>query len=577
MPGNVRIYLAGLICSVFVAASTSAFALLTRSMVNRIFVDQNVTASWFVAAAVIAVAIIKGLSTYFGVVFNGMLRRDVVTNYQKLQFRKLTSQSLVFLSSKHPSKQIAQVVLQAKAAADAFLTVTTTIVRDILTLVGLVCVMVFQEPLMSMFAALALPLIIISLSSITRKVREFSKSENELAGQVYSLGSEALEGIRTVKSYQLEDKTRTTFSKAVESMQERAFKLERLAAFASPVMETLGGIIVGCFIVYASWQSLTNGKTPGEFMAFIMAFLFAYEPAKRLASVNVSLQRKLIQIGRMYDLLDKKETEAADTDNVVVLDEIKGELEFSNVKFGYRKNQPFLHGVSFKVSPGETIAIVGRSGSGKTTIINLILRLVSPNAGQIKLDGVDLNRIGFKQLRQAVSLVSQDVFLFENSIRENIRDGKPDATDDEIREAVRLANVEEFTKDLPDGLDTHIGPNATNLSGGQRQRIAIARAILKVSPVIIFDEATSALDGESERMIINSQIKLSENRTLIVVAHRLSTIQAADRIILLDDGYVIANGTHEELEKSSDLYRSLFHLGETYGKQKKRLMADGAQ
>jgi ATP-binding cassette subfamily B protein len=331
-------------------------------------------------------------------------------------------------------------------------------------------------------------------------------------------------------------------------------------------METLGGIVVGCFIIYASWQSLGHGRSPGEFMAFIMAFLFAYEPAKRLAGFNVTFQRKLAAVNRMYKLLDQTEPDWTDQKNTIPLGNIRGELEFTDVVFGYVKKKPFLHGVSFKVSPGETLAIVGRSGSGKTTIANLILRLISPDSGNITLDGVDIGKVAFDELRKAVSLVSQDVFLFENTIRDNIRDGRPTASDDEIEEAARLSNVLEFADNLPAGLDTMVGPNAMNLSGGQKQRIAIARALLKASPVIIFDEATSSLDGESERTIINAQMRLSKDRSLIVVAHRLSTIRAADRIILLDDGYVIASGTHEELEQSSDLYRSLFHLGGRYGK-----------
>ncbi|MEM6461517.1 MAG: ABC transporter ATP-binding protein [Pseudomonadota bacterium] len=567
IPPNLRSYLLALVCSVMVAGSTAGFAVLTRSMVNRIFVDENLSAAWLVAGAVILVALIKGVATYFMVVFVGEMTKNITAYYQKLQFNKLVSLHLLHLDSQHPSSQVAKIVSCAKASATVVVTMTTNVVRDVLTLVALAAVMIYQEPFMSLFAAIALPIVIFILGWLTLKVKEIAKTEEEFAGAVHSLGAEAIQGIRTVKSYQLEEKTESSFSNAVDILQTRQVKLNRLGALSSPLMETLGGIIVGCFIVYASWQSLDLGRTPGEFMAFIIAFIMAYEPAKRLAGLNVNVQRKMAAVQRMYKLLDRTEREFEVDQSAKALTELRGELAFENVEFRYRRDLTVLNGISFTIRPGERLALVGRSGAGKTTIVNLALRLIVPTQGRVLLDGHDLTELALEDIRRAISLVSQDVFLFDTTIRENIRDGRPDASDADIEEAAAQAHVLEFAKEMPDGLDTKVGPNAVGLSGGQRQRIAIARALLKASPIIIFDEATSALDGESERSILNASLFDSDAHAVIIVAHRLSTIKRADRILLLDDGFLVASGTHGELEAKSDLYRSLFHLGHTYQSQ----------
>ena len=563
LPRYYRVYLLGLVCTILVAASASAFALLTRSMVNDILVEKSTSAVWFVSLAVVCVALIKGFSTYFQTVLVGTMKRKVISSFQERQFAKLLELEIGFLDRRHPSKQIARVVHCANAAANVLVTLTTSIVRDVLTLVGLAAVMFVQEPTMSLLALLGLPVALVFMAGVTRRVRNLSKGEEEVAGRVHAVGSEAIHGIRTVKTFALEEKASKSFNSAVATSENRTLKLQRLGALSSPVMETLGGIIIGLFIIYASWQSIGEVRTPGEFMAFIVAFLFAYEPAKRLAGVNAQLQRHSVAVGRMYRLIDRRKPKDRNG-NTSSFGKVRGTLEFVNVGFDFTSEAPALQDVSFTIEHGKCVAVVGRSGAGKTTIANLILRLLEPTCGKILLDGIDISSVPVGDLRKQVALVSQDVFLFESTIRDNIRDGHPDASDAEIKLAARRAHVTEFTDAFPEGLDTKIGPNATNLSGGQRQRIAIARALLKRSPLIILDEATSALDGESERAILRMDEIQSGKRTVIIIAHRLSTIRAADSILLLDDGHLIASGTHEKLEADSDLYRSLFHLGPKY-------------
>jgi ABC-type multidrug transport system fused ATPase/permease subunit len=328
------------------------------------------------------------------------------------------------------------------------------------------------------------------------------------------------------------------------------------------MMDVFAGLVIGAFIVYAGWQTLNYGKTPGEFMAFIAAFLLAYEPAKRLAGFQVQLQRQLVAVNRMYDLLDSKDLVPAEPPKVPGFRPTLGHLRFEDVSFEYVSKSPVLHNISFEVRPGQNVALVGRSGAGKSTVFNLILGIYRRYRGSITIDGVELSDTSLAELRSGIAYVSQDTFLFSGTVRDNIRFGRRDATDEAIVEAAAAANALGFIEALPEGFDTIIGNSEGVLSGGERQRIAIARALVKNAPLLLLDEATSALDGETERAVKNAESHLVRGRTTVTIAHRLSTIQEADMIVVLDRGRVVGQGTHAELVASNATYQSLFSGGE---------------
>ncbi|MER8707677.1 ABC transporter ATP-binding protein/permease [Mesorhizobium sp. M1088] len=559
LPPHKMLYVTGLLCSIAAAAAVGATAWIMKVMINTIYVERDAAAVSGISVVIIGIFLVKGIAAYCQTVTTGKIRRAIVSDLQNRQFSRMVRFDISRFANQHPAKFISKIMFNARAGATVILTLTSSAVSDLLTLIALASVMVKQDPVMSLISVAVLPMLFLSVGAITRKLKALARGETELAAQVQSIGTEAVEGIRTIKSFQLEDKAVASFAKAVRKMERRGIQINRTSALMSPLMETGGGVIIGLFVMYASWQTLGNGKTPGEFMAFITAFLLAYEPAKRLARVNVDIQKQMVAVEQMYDLIDTPEQRRLAIAGERLTD-VDGGIRFEDVAFSYDGNSPALEGVSFDVRPREKLAIVGRSGAGKTTIVNLILRLMEPDKGRILIDGKDISKISLADVRDNIALVSQDVFLFEGSIRDNIRDGRPNATDQEIESAANLARVTSFASALENGLDTLVGPSGTNLSGGQKQRVAIARALLKNAAVIVYDEATSALDGENERAVMEAAFDNTFQRTVICIAHRLSTIKAADRILVFDAGQLVDAGTHDQLAKHSEIYRSIFHL-----------------
>ncbi|WP_457940342.1 ABC transporter ATP-binding protein [Mesorhizobium sp. 10J20-29] len=563
IPPNLNMYILSLICVLALASSTSGLALAMRYIVNNIFVNRNSGQVLLIAAAIVALSFIKGLATYFQTITVGHIRRTLVTDFQVRQFSKLVSSELRFFGTRHSTEFVSDLLYAARGAASAVLTLTNNLIRDLLTLVFLVGVMISQDPMMSLCTIVILPVVILALSFVVKRLKKLANQQVQLNAQVSAVATEVIAGIKVIKSFGLEERAQHAFRKSVIALERSSLKINRVTALTSPIMETLGGVVIGLFVLYASWQTLGNERTPGEYMAFITAFIFAYEPAKRIAGVNVDLQKQLVAVDRLYQLLDRPGSEAdTATQSAGAVQISKGSIEFRNVSFFYNPGESALHDVSFRIQSGERVAIVGRSGSGKTTAINLMLGFLTPDSGAIMIDGHDITRLRYDSLRRGISLIAQDVFLFGGTIRENIRDGDPKADRARIEQAAEDAHVTAFSEQLPLGLDTPVGPNGSFLSGGQRQRVSIARAIVKDAPILVYDEATSALDGESERVVMSASQKNNFERTVICIAHRLSTIRTFDRIIVLDKGRVIDSGTYGDLTKRNETFRSIFHIGE---------------
>jgi ATP-binding cassette subfamily B protein len=435
----------------------------------------------------------------------------------------------------------------------------TSIGRDLLTLIFLIIVMIIQEPVLAFFCLFILPIVVFGVRSLIRRARQVVKKNFIGTGKVLLTLQETTQGIRAVKSYNLEERMRARMEENVRSLEAGLNTRARVASRTGPLMETLGGMAIGLFVIYAGYSVLSGGKMPGEFFSAITALLLAYEPAKRLARLNLDLAANLTLARYLFDVLDSKPAEA-EAGSLPALRATNGEIEFRNVSFEYRPGEPVLKNVSFIAEARRTTALVGTSGGGKSTIMNLIERFYEPVSGSITIDGQNIAQYSRRSLRDQIAYVSQDLFLFSGTIRENIRLGKPNATDEEFIAAAKAAHAHDFILGFENGYDTQVGEHGTQLSGGQRARISIARAFLKNAPILLLDEPTAALDAESEKEVQRALDDLRKSRTTLLIAHRLQTVMSADKICVVDDGSIVETGTHHELLARRGRYHAFYRL-----------------
>lgn len=539
-----------------VAASTAGLAWLMRSVINDIFVDRNLQAVWLIAATVMGLSIMKGFADYAQALIMARISNGIAASLKRRMFDKILSARMDFFSQAHSSKIVARFSNGSRAATSALTLMTTGIARNFLTLVGLVIVMVVTNPKLSVVAILAGPLLVFSIHHIIQKVRQLTNSEFHGIEAGISAVQETCQGIGTVKSFNLESVMRTRLNEAVAEVEARGNSLARVGKLTSPLMETLGGIVIGGMIIYAGWQTIQVGSTPGEFMAFLTALLLAYEPAKKLVRERVNLSRCLSRARKMYNVLDLPLEEPSGDHPVPACDH-GVELNVSDLSFGYGHGE-VLRDISLDVNPGEIVALVGPSGAGKSTLFSLLQRFYEPQQGSISINGIDIGELEPSNVRRLMAVVSQNTTLFSGTIAENIRMGSPQATHADIVSAAKVASAYDFIMALPQGFDTEVAERHATLSGGQAQRLAIARAVLKDAPLLLLDEATSALDSETERDIQIALKKLMQGRTTMVIAHRRSTIERANRIYVLENGRVAHAGRHEDLMQRSEPYRKLF-------------------
>ena len=549
-----------LACSILfligVSIFTAALAASTRLIVNDVFVAEDADAAIRVAGIVVIVAFCKALFQYANTVSQIMLTRSVSVSIQKRLYSRVIHNDVADFIGIHANDLMAKIRLYGVSAGNAFVIITNRMLTEALTMIALFGVMFYQDVWMTLLCTLILPLIFGLVSYLSRKVRSISAEEATLSGRYFAIGSEALSGIKTVKSYSLEQKSIQRFNSAVDQLENRIFSIVRISSVTGPLMEFLGGLVIGAFVVYAAWQTITNGKTPGEFTAFITAFLMAYEPAKKISKYWVELQKSLVQTGNLYEILDAENA----LNETGIIGNLDGSsvLRFSDVSYTHDGSTNVLQNISLSISPGEFVAVVGKSGSGKSTLIDLIMRFYDPSNGVVSLGGHDLRDISRQSLKQFIALVSQDVFLFDGTIRENINDGNASASVEQIMKAIQFASLHDVILDLPSGIETDVGANGTNLSGGQKQRVGIARARVKNASLYIFDEATSALDAENERNILANLSQVKGNATILFVTHRATALEFADRVLFLDSGEIVGFDTYRELLNSNEKFRLLF-------------------
>jgi ATP-binding cassette subfamily B protein len=397
------------------------------------------------------------------------------------------------------------------------------------------------------------------IRKLVRRVRAVAKAQFTGGTRLFETMQETVQGIRIVKAFTLEDRLRKRYYENVATVENEANKMARVSNRSSPMMEALAGVAIAMGVIYGGYRTIEMNATPGELFSFITAFLLAYEPAKRLARLNIELNAGLIGVRQLFDIIDAPSTEATDSDRPKLVMQ-RAQVEFHDVWFSYREKEPVLRGLSLTAEAGQMSALVGPSGGGKSTILNSILRLYEPQSGAIVIDGQNIADVSRHSLRQQIAYVGQDVFLFHGTIRDNIAFGKDAATEDEIVAAAKAANAHDFIMSFPKGYDTHTGEQGLQLSGGQRQRIAIARALIRNARLILLDEATAALDSESERLVQGAIAHLTQGRTTIAIAHRLNTIAHADRIFVIEAGVVAESGRHDELLRQGGRYASFYRL-----------------
>ena len=550
---------AALLLMVVVAATTASLAFLMETILDDVFTARDKTSLYIAATTVMALFLLKGLATYGQTVIMSLVGQRILADIQKQMFSHLTYADLSFFQSRSSGELIAHFINDVEKMRGTVAGVITAIGRDSLTLIFLIGVMFYQDWLLTLASFFAFPTAILPLVKIGKKIRKVSANTQEEIGQFTVILNEVFRDIRHVKSYCMEKYEQTRTNVLIDKIFKLVFKSARTKAAAYPIMETLGGTAIVIVICYGGWQGIEGERTTGTFFSFVTALLLAYDPVKKLVNLNAQLQEGLAASERIFGVLDIK-PKIVDRSDAIQLKEVTGEILIENLHFSYDGTPPILSNLSMQIPAGQTIALVGHSGSGKSTLLNLITRFFAPASGLILLDNIDIQTVTLSSLRQNFAIVSQDVSLFNETIKANICYGSPEASDEKIVEAAKNAAAHEFITQLPNGYETEVGENGVKLSGGQRQRIVIARAMLKDAPILLLDEATSALDSESEKSIQVALQKLMHSRTTIVIAHRLSTIQSADMIYVLDEGKVAEFGKHAELLKRKGVYANLYKI-----------------
>ena len=541
------------------AASTALGAYLVGDVINQAYVHKNLPGIVVLALVTAVIFMIKGIATYGQAVMLARIGNRVIAENQQRMFAKLLHHNVGFFSDRHSSEFMARLNTGAAAASQVLNLLITAFGRDLLSLVGLLAVMAVQDPVLSTLSIIVVPPAMLILRKMIRRIKTIAHHQFTGSARILETLQETLQGIRILKAFNLEDAMSARFNSRVAELENESNKWARVAYRSGPLMEALGGFAIAGALIYGGFRVIETGATPGQFFSFLAAFMLAYEPAKRLARLNLDLNSGLVGVRILFDVIDHPSTEPDDADKPP-LRLSSARVEFANVQFAYRPGERVIRNLSFVAEPGKVSALVGPSGGGKSTILNLMLRLYEVDGGTIVIDGQNIAAVSRRSLRGQIAYVGQDVFLFRGSVRENIALGRLGATEAEIVAAARAAYAHDFIMAFPRGYDTPVGEHGLQLAGGERQRIAIARALLKDAPLILLDEATASLDSESERQVQGAIEHLCQGRTTIVIAHRLHTVVDAHRIFVIEDGAVVESGRHDELLRRGGRYTSFYRL-----------------
>lgn len=554
-------YIFVVVCLLVISATTAFSAWIMRDVIDEIFVKQRADLIPIISGGIAVAFFIRALGMYFQSITMAKIGNDLVAKYQTRVFNKLLRTGVDFFNENRSGQLAAQISQNIAGIRNVLSLTVTSIARDFVTLTGLIAVMFLQDAKLSLITFIVGPLLVLGVAWVSRRIRSVVRQTVQLNAKVIGTMQETMQGITVVKAFTMEEQMEAKINAIIENARERGNKLAVVSERITPISEIITGLAVAGAIAYGGYNAIENAQPPGAMFAFITALLLAYEPAKRLAKLKVNLENAMVNARMIYEILDMEEAQR-DPDDGTSINIQNGDIEFKDVVFSYADGLPILKKLSFAAPNKKTTALVGPSGAGKSTIISLLQRFYDIQAGVITIDSADIAQVTKASLRSQIAYVSQQAYLFEGSINDNIRYGRADASDADIVEAAKLANAHEFIEALPQGYDTPLGENGITLSGGQRQRVSIARAIVRNAPVLLLDEATSALDNESEKLVQDALEKVMKGRTTIVVAHRLSTIVNADQIVVIDNGTVVERGTHATLSKKKNgMYARLHAIG----------------
>ena len=552
-----RIFLA-LFLSFLVAGTTSAIAWLLDPAVKKIFIENDKLYGVFIPILIIVAFSTKGISLYLARSITLEIGNRVKQQIQNELAGNILLSDSEIIESKHSGKYMSHFLYDVGLINSMASTALLNIMKDTLTLTALLFVMFYQNWKLAFFSLIMMPLSAFVARSLGKRIAKATTKGSLATGKLTTFLSEILRGYKIIKIYQRENSEKKRASEAINDMTEKEIKIGKIMIRATPVMEILLGFMIAGFIYFAGYL-IANGEIGiNNFFSFLAAMMLAYQPVRSLATLNMSIYQGAAAAERVFDVMDRKNL-IQDDENAPELEIKNSNINFKNVKFKYQKSDDSaIKNITFVAQGGKVTALVGHSGAGKSTIMNLIPRFYQPQDGEIYIDDQNTKSVSLKSLRSKIAIVSQDTVLFDDTVENNIRFAKPDAGDDDIKNACKLAAAEDFILDLPQQYKTLIGENGSRLSGGEKQRLSIARAILKNSPIVLLDEATSSLDTESEEKVQNAMFNLTKNRTTIVIAHRLSTIKKANHIIVMKNGNIVESGTHDELLKNSKVYENLY-------------------
>ena len=506
------------------------------------------------------VMILRGFFSYLNAYEMSWVSLRVLNDIRSRLFATIAVQSMEFFDKARTGRLMARVLNDTQVAQSTLSQLSVNLFKQPIALISGVAAVMWIDWKFSVVALVLFPACIAPVAVYGKRIRRAGRAEQELAGEMNVILQESFSGIRVIKSFAREKLMMGLFDRAALKQFQNSMRVHKNTEITTPLVEVVAAVGVGMALFYVYWAQLSAAK----FLALMAGIFLLYEPVKALSRIHLLLQKCLAATTSIFELM-RQPRSIEDAPDAVVLDGCRGEIEFDAVTFSYGDHTAALDGVSLRIEPGQRVALVGSSGAGKSTMLSLILRFYDPQSGAVRLDGRDLHTLRQQSLREHVGIVTQDTFLFHDTILNNIRFGRPDATREEVEAAARQAYAHDFILAQPQGYDSVVGDKGSRLSGGQQQRLAIARALLKNAPVLLLDEATSALDSESEKMIQSALEKLAAGKTVVAIAHRLSTVLTADKIVVMSGGRIIDTGTHRELLDSSPVYRKLYEMQFSHG------------
>jgi len=550
--------LAASLCSSIVAAMTAASAYLVKLAVEKIFEQKDTRMLVLIPLAIISVFVVKGLAAYGSAYLLNYVGQDVIRRMRNRLYDHIQCLPLAFFQRERTGDLMSRITNDVAIVSSMFTSAVTGSVRDGFTVIGLIAVTFFLIPKLAIYTFVVFPVALYPLIYFGRRIRRVRRGVQESWADLNAFLHETITGTKIVKAFGMEEHEKDRFRGKSHKIFRLEMKENKIREMSSPLMELLGGFGIGFIIWYGGRQVIAGTYTFGAFMSFLTAVGLMYQPLKKISRLNNAIQRGLAATDRIYDIL-KRRSNILEPAVPVDIPAESHRIAFENVSFKYDRDL-VLKNVAFEVLPGEVIALVGMSGGGKTSLVNLIPRFYDPSEGRVLIDGVDIRQISIPRLRSRIAIVTQEPILFNDTVRNNIAYGNPEASDRQIADAAKAAYADGFIERFPDGFDTSVGELGSRLSGGQKQRICIARALLKDAPILILDEATSSLDSESEVLVQKALGNLMRGRTTFVIAHRLSTIGNADRIVVLVDGRIVEEGRHEQLLSLGQEYYKLYQM-----------------